>query len=105
MADAAETTRVPDWEAKFHADFDRICAVFWSQIASHAEQPQPQPQPLTTPGNQHQSTTLATKHSSKPETQRVQCPSEPAQPAAQLDSAASPAIGKLGTGGTLGPRF
>ncbi|CAH2301739.1 Hypothetical predicted protein, partial [Pelobates cultripes] len=62
MAMVAEITQVPDWEAKFNANFDS--AAFWSRIASHAAQRQP----YMIPDSTHQQTTQTIKQPSSPET-------------------------------------
>ncbi|CAH2293538.1 Hypothetical predicted protein [Pelobates cultripes] len=56
MTDAAGKQPEMPWEAKFNADFNRVCAAFWRRIATRAEQTQP----TTTPAPQLQSAALPT---------------------------------------------
>ncbi|CAH2284809.1 Hypothetical predicted protein [Pelobates cultripes] len=54
MADGAGKHDAATWETNFNAEFDRICAAFWRQIAARAEQTQPH----TTPTLQLQTATI-----------------------------------------------
>ncbi|CAH2282856.1 Hypothetical predicted protein, partial [Pelobates cultripes] len=82
IADAAGKLSATNWEDKFQANFDRICAAFWSRIASHAEQTQMH----TIPATELKTAVPTTKHSSEPETHLAKSPHHPAHPPARVNN-------------------